>query len=301
MKRRSFLTTASAALAGLSLPIHAANARSAASDISVRWLGGATMEIDLGGFRILTDPCFGEGPEAFVMGNPNEMFDMSKGPNIVPHARLTPFPGLTHESYDVILVSHAHEDHLDKAAQAWIKQSVPMICAAHDGDALQAKGFATQPLQHGDTRVFVKDDVRVSITATPAIHSENTAISDVLGQGNGYWIGVERQGKSMNLYWAGDTFMVEPLAQFLSQRVTPDLTIAHIGNVGVNGALGQLSMDGTQLAEFTARSGANRILPIHHSTYSLYQESIDDAVVAFEGSAQSEKLTLLQEGHRLIL
>ncbi|WP_260009939.1 hypothetical protein [Leisingera aquaemixtae] len=60
----------------------------------MRWLGGAMLEIEAAGLRILTDPCLGEGAEAFVMGDPNEMFDLSKGPNVKPHARLTPFPGL---------------------------------------------------------------------------------------------------------------------------------------------------------------------------------------------------------------
>ncbi|MGC9368017.1 MAG: MBL fold metallo-hydrolase [Paracoccaceae bacterium] len=301
MNKREFLKLGGAAALSATLPLAPARARAPAAALALRWLGGATMELDIDGLRILTDPCFGEGKEAFEMGDPNEMFDLSKGPNVKRHERLTPFPGLGHAGYDVVLLSHAHEDHFDQEAQAWLGGNGPLLCPAHDRGALQAKGFAAQALAHGATRAFVAESAKVSITAAPAVHSLNAAVSDMLGLGNGYWIEVEKAGRTTRVYWAGDTFMTDPVAAFLSARPAADLVIPHLGAVGVNGALGQLSMNGAQAVEFVARSGAARALPVHHSTYALYQEGIDAMQSAYGASALGAPLTVLREGQAITL
>ena len=121
MNRRNLLKFGAVATASSAFPPLQATAGILASDISVRWLGGAMMELNIGGVKVLTDPCLGEGKKAFQMGDPNEMFDLSKGPNLKFHERLTVFPGTTASEYDVFLLSHAHEDHFDQKAQAWIE------------------------------------------------------------------------------------------------------------------------------------------------------------------------------------
>lgn len=292
MNRRTLLkTTAAAAMATGLLP---ATVRGAAPLISVRWLGGAMMEIDAAGLRILTDPCLGEGVAAFVMGDPNEMFDLAKGPNIKSHARLTPFPGLARQTYDLVLLSHAHEDHFDQKAQAWLDRSLPLLAPEHDTAALRDKGFAAQALRHGSTRHFNAPDGEVRVTALPAIHSQNPQVADMLGLGNGYMIEVRRSGRVQRIYWAGDTFLVDPVAQALSQQETPDLFIPHIGAVGGTGALGQLSLDGGQAMEFAAQVGAKAMLPVHHSTYALYQEGPE--VLQARHVAEGPQWSLLMPG-----
>jgi hypothetical protein len=40
--------------------------------VSLRWIGGATMELRFGAFRVLTDPVPADGPIAFYMdGHPS--------------------------------------------------------------------------------------------------------------------------------------------------------------------------------------------------------------------------------------
>ncbi|PXW81076.1 L-ascorbate metabolism protein UlaG (beta-lactamase superfamily) [Ruegeria sp. P4] len=269
MNRRSFLKSGVAVAAASLLP---ATVRSATAPLSVRWLGGAMMEIEAAGLRILTDPCLGEGEEAFVMGDPNEMFDLAKGPNIKTHARLTPFPGLKHSSPDLVLLSHLHEDHFDQKAQAWLDRSLPLLAPEHDTEHLRQQGYGAQALRHGATRVFNGPSGEVRVTALPAVHSLNPQISAVLGLGNGYMIEARRGAQVQRLYWAGDTFHAEPVAQALTQQDTPDLFIPHIGAVGGEGALGQISMDGGQAMDFAAQVGAHSVLPVHHTTYSLFRE-----------------------------
>ncbi len=296
MHRRSLLKLAGTAALATSLAPVTANARIVGPGISVRWLGAAMLEVDLGGVRFLTDPCYGEGPEAFQMGDPNEMFDLSKGPTVKMHARLTPFPGTALRDYDAVLLSHAHEDHFDQKAQSIIAGQGPVICSAFDATILKGKGVASEPLAHGQTREFTRGSTRVRVTAIPAIHSQAPGVSDILGMGNGYWIEATLNGRTRHIYWAGDTFMTGPVWAALEKRPTPDLFIPHIGAVGTTGPLGQLSMNGQEAVDFSERLKAERVLPIHHSTYELYLEPVSKMVEAHRASRAVSELNVLNEG-----
>ncbi|NVK13698.1 MAG: MBL fold metallo-hydrolase [Rhodobacteraceae bacterium] len=298
MNRRDILKLGTAGMAAGLLP---AAARAAGPAVQLRWLGGATLEIEAAGLRILTDPCLGEGAEAFTMGDPNEMFDLAKGPNIKTHARLTPFPGLAHHNYDVVLLSHAHEDHFDQAAQAWLDRRVPLLAPEHDSAALARKGFAAQALRHGATRRFEGPQGLVTVTAVPAVHSLNPQIAALLGMGNGYLIEVQTGGQQQSVYWAGDSFDAAPVADALAGRAAPDLFIPHTGAVGGGGALGQISMDCRQAAEFAARLRPKAVLPVHHSTYALYREGPEALRIRHAAMAPKWQLLLPEEGARITL
>ncbi|UWR81104.1 MBL fold metallo-hydrolase [Phaeobacter inhibens] len=274
MNRRQLLKSGAALTLGGGLP---AVVRAAQPGVSLRWLGGAMLEIEAAGLRVLTDPCLGEGAEAFVMGDPNEMFDLARGPNIKSHARLTPFPGLRYDRYDLVLLSHVHEDHFDQAAQAWLDPQLPMLVPQHDLAAVRQKGFAASALAHGEMRRIEGPEGVLRITALPAVHSENPEVARLLGLGNGYLIEVETAFGLARIYWAGDSFLVPPVWQALraaqvAEAGLLDVFVPHLGAVGGAGALGQISMDGAQAAGFAQQLEPQAVLPIHHSTYALYRE-----------------------------
>ena len=297
MKRRQFIHNSLALIGSslLSLP-----AKASGNVVpEVRWLGGATLEISFDGLRILTDPCLGEGEEAFVMADPNEMFDLEKGPNIKTHKRLTPFPGLNHDAYDVVLLSHAHEDHFDQKAQSWIPRDIPVLCSEFDEVDLQAKGLRAQKLGHGQTRVFPTLSGRVTVTSVPAHHSLSPQVSGILGTGNGYWIEFDIGGLKRSLYWAGDTFDTPQVLAAIAPFGHPDMFIPHIGAVGTSGSLGQISMSGKQALDFADKINTQNVLPIHHSTYALYLEGVEPIAREFQNREYSFALNILPEGEKI--
>lgn len=271
------------------------------NDISVRWLGGATMEIKVGGVHVLTDPCFGEGDDAFQMADPNENFDPVMGPNVRSHARLSAFPGLTVQEFEAVILSHAHEDHFDQSAQASLGSDVPLVCPSHDVQELVDKGFNARALTHGESQVFERGNARLEITAIPAIHSLNPGIAEFLGDGNGYYLRAMTPRRTQHIYWAGDTFITEQVFDEVSRHPVPDLFIPHIGAVGKTGTLGQLSLNGEQAVEATKILSAKRTLPIHHSTFSLYQEPVHEMIEAHRTADVAGDLTVLIEGEVLDL
>src|SRR3954454_10276819 len=77
-----------------------------AGGVVITWVGHATALIELGGLRILTDPVLGR--RAFLL------------------RRLAPLPRpAALEEIDVVLVSHAHADHLDPRSLHRVRPAGP--------------------------------------------------------------------------------------------------------------------------------------------------------------------------------
>jgi len=303
MKRRTFLKSAGTMALTASAVLHASPPGRAASDdgtpgLDITWLGGATMLMTFGELTLLTDPAFGDGDKAFRMGDPNAMFDLAKGPDVIFHKRNTPFQGLDLARVDHVLLSHLHEDHFDQEAERTIPKDMPFIVPAHDRAKLADKGFTnTQQADWGQEQVLKKGNVSVTVRAVPAEHSENPEIAGLLGPGNGYWLTFEREGWTRTVYWTGDTFPTPKVLEAVAPLGRPDLFIPHLGAVGTTGPLGQISMGSGHVADFVDRLKPGKILPVHHSTYALYLEPVTGLPAILEG--RTNGLDLVSEGTRV--
>ena len=264
-------------------------------ELRITWLGSATMLISCMGLTVLTDPCFGVGETAFVMADPNEMFDLAKGPNIKSHRRLTPFKALEIGSVDHMLLSHMHEDHFDQKAGATLPKTLPTIVPPHDAATLAGKGFINAAVMDWqNSKVIEKENVSLTIKALPAEHSENPEIARLLGKGNGYWLEFRSGDWRKTVYWSGDTFPTQPVLEALKPFGSPDIFIPHMGGVGQTGSLGQISMGASHVMSFAEALNPAKIIPIHHSTYALYLDPIHELASAVAGKRNG--LDLVSEG-----
>jgi L-ascorbate metabolism protein UlaG (beta-lactamase superfamily) len=98
-------------------------------------VGNSTHLLVLGGVRVLTDPWLSE-PADHVLGH-----------------RLAPAP--LPDDPDLVLITHAHEDHFDPTALARIDRGAIVVCPASEAKAVRALGFAAV---HG---VSAGDQLRV--------------------------------------------------------------------------------------------------------------------------------------------
>ncbi|HEY9080739.1 MBL fold metallo-hydrolase [Magnetovibrio sp.] len=263
--------------------------------VQVKWFGGATMAISFNDLTILTDPTFGDGLHAFTMGDPNEMFDLNVGPTVKTFARLSPFPGARPTDYDVVLLSHAHEDHFDQTAQAQIPETKPFITPQSDREKVFAMGFAkVKGLAWHESYSFNAGAGRVTITALKAHHTHNRQLDPILGVGNGYWLEFSQGDWRRTLYWTGDSFPTPDVVQSLKDLGKPDILIPNMGGVGTSGPLGKISMGADDVIELAGQVSPRKILPIHHSTYRLYLEPISRFVV--QSAGQPYDLDLVSPG-----
>ncbi|MEW6511705.1 MAG: MBL fold metallo-hydrolase [Bacteroidota bacterium] len=119
--------------------------------ITAAWLGHATVLINFFGMKIITDPVLLDRIGLNVAG----LFTI--GPR-----RLVRSPLAVEElpPLDLILLSHAHMDHLDTRTIGKFDRSVPVIMAKHTSDVIAEYDFGTiyeldwgQWTQIGDLRV----------------------------------------------------------------------------------------------------------------------------------------------------
>jgi len=283
MDRRSFIKRSAGIVAvGGTVTVNQASAASSAHDapaVKVTWLGASSLQIEFKGYTLLADPCFGEGADAFVMGDPNEMFDLTKGPTNKSHARKTPLPRTKLRRPNLVILSHAHEDHFDQAAARELPSDVPLILPPYDVKKIAGYGFTgLVSMDWGETRSIDVGNGKIEITALPAFHSETPEIAELLGKGNGYWLTFSEGEWSRSIYWTGDTFGTPQVVETTAAMGVPDLMVAHMGGVGTSGALGKISMDANDILPFVAALKPKQILPIHHTTYDLFLEPIAELV-----------------------
>ena len=254
---------------------------------SIHWAGGPTLLLRFGPIMLLTDPVLGEGPQAF------RIFDPNSGTPDVAQARLTRLPDLPYERVDLVVVSHAHEDHLDTAALARLGRRVPFLVPAEQAEVVRARGAdRVIAIGWGESHRIERDGYAIAITAVPARHSEAPEYLPVLGTVNGYWIELSHDGYRRTIYWTGDSFA--PSEGVPVPLREPDLFIPHLGGVGAGGPIGSVSMGAVHAVPFASAVKPRLILPIHHSTFSLYREPADRFVEAARGvGLQVERL---QEG-----
>ncbi len=268
-------------------------------EIQMRWLGGPSLLITFNDLTLLTDPMLGQGENAFIMADPNEMFDLKKGPNVKTHSRLTKLPKFNLKELDLLLLSHAHEDHFDQAAQEQLNRSLPVLLPTQDHKKVQDYGFNNLfSLNPGDVRTYPAGKGTLTITAVPADHSENEKLLPLLGHGLGYFIKFKQGNWQRSVYWSGDSMPTKRVMNFVKPLGPVDIFIPNMGRVGTTGPLGQISLGAKEAALMANAVEAKKILPIHHSTYNLYLEPISE--LAKQAEQNQLSLDLISEGATLV-
>ena len=259
---------------------------------SIRWLGGATMEMHLGSFRVLTDPVLAEGPVAFHMDE-----HPSTGESGVPIERRAPLPSLDVEGLDVLLLSHVHSDHFDAVARERVPRTLWGLAPAEHVPQLERWGFEViEGTIAGEEHHIERAGEILRIYVLPARHSHEAATSATLGAVNGYLIEHEIVRRTLRIAWTGDTVWFDELPAALTQRGLVDVLIPHLGAVGRDGPRGLMSMDAAQAAQLIEAVRPRLVMPVHHHTFSHYTEPVEALVARLAGSPHHDVLRFVEEG-----
>jgi L-ascorbate metabolism protein UlaG (beta-lactamase superfamily) len=204
-------------------------------DERLTWVGHATVLLELGGARLLTDPLL-----------------RTRLAHLRRHGA-RPDPGVT-EDIDAVLISHVHLDHLDVRSLRSVARRARVIGPEGAGRLLRRVGFArVDEVVPGD-RITVGE---ATITALPAGHDGRRL---PLGAPVGT-LGYEIAG-AQRVYFAGDTELFDGMRDMAGR-----FDVALLPVWGWGPSLGPGHMDPLSAARAVAILRPAVAVPIHWGTF----------------------------------
>jgi L-ascorbate metabolism protein UlaG (beta-lactamase superfamily) len=215
---------------------------------SVTRIAHASVLLDFGNAKVLTDPWFSEKMH-FYHGEPLAM-------------SIEQLPKLT-----AIVASHAHYDHFDiKTLERYPDKTVPFFVGPHMVDAARAAGFTNVRELRPWEAVTVGP---LTITAAPAAHKV-PEITFVI------------QANGSTVYFGGDSKLIPELRELPRRFPSIQLALLSINGLSVLGE--QVVMNAEQAAELAGLIGAEVAVPIHYRFKGSW--FTDSFILSYDGTPQ---------------
>jgi L-ascorbate metabolism protein UlaG (beta-lactamase superfamily) len=239
----------------------------------VRYIGHATVLIELDGVRLLTDPLLR-----------NRVAHLRRGP---PLGRPLPAP-------DVVLISHGHHDHLDLPSLRLLGTATRLVVP---------KALASTVGDFPSTGVEKGDDVVVGSVTIHATHAEHDGARRPFGVGRALGYGILG---TKRLFFAGDTDLFDGMHGLISGL---DLALIPVWGWGATLGRGK-HLDPERAAEAVRRLAPRIAVPIHWGTYRpLHRRArarfLTDPPRAFEQAAAAiapdVEIRVLRPGEHLLV
>ena len=209
------------------------------SSVAVRWLGHASVVLDLGGVRLLTDP--------LLQRHAGLLRRRGGAPDVAA------WQGAT-----AVLISHLHYDHAEIGSLELLDH-IPVVSAPANVRWLHARGFDAAVGLHGDTWWPVPgSDVRVRLTH--AVHGERP-MPRRPNAANGFIVAAP----GLRIWFAGDTAPFPAMAH-LHELAGGPIDLALVPVCGWGPRLSGGHMDPVQAAHACAACGARTAVPVHWGT-----------------------------------
>ncbi len=251
------------------------------NEITLAWLGHSTVLINFYGIRILTDPVLGSR-----IGVALGPFTVGPKRYVAPALRFHDLP-----SIDVLLLSHAHMDHMDVASLRHFAPTTFTVTAKASTDVLQSARLRNiTELGWGEQTRFQGKLGDLEIRAVEVQHWGERCPSELPRGYNGYIL--RREGKS--LLFGGDTALT---SAFDDLRARGPFKVA-IMPIGAYRPWIWNHCSPEQAWELANRAGADFLLPVHHQTFQLSEEPMREPIGRLQEamSREPERLALKEIG-----
>jgi L-ascorbate metabolism protein UlaG (beta-lactamase superfamily) len=231
-------------------------------DVSVTHIGGPTVLIEIGGWRILTDPTFDAPGRRYAFGWGTSSRKLA-GPAIAASdvGRI-----------DAVLLTHDHhDDNLDAAGRALLPSAGVVVTTASGARRL---GGGARGLTDWDTTVLdAPGRPAIEVTATPCRHGpplSHPLVGDVIG------FALRWDGQEDGVLWiSGDTVLYDGVRE-VADRLQVDTAILHLGGVQfpITGPL-RYTMTAHDAVELCRLVRPRTVIPIHYEGWKHFREGRD--------------------------
>jgi L-ascorbate metabolism protein UlaG (beta-lactamase superfamily) len=231
------------------------------TEVRITHIGGPTALIEIGGWRLLTDPTFDAPGRKYNFGWGTSSRKVA-GPAVAA-AELGPI--------DAVLLSHDHhDDNLDEAGRALLPQAGTIVTTASGAGRLGGTARGLEPWQ----TTFLEEPGKptIEITATPCRHGpplSHPLVGDVIG------FALRWEGADGALWISGDTVLYKGVRE-VADRVRVDTAILHLGGVRfpVTGPL-RYTMTAREAIELCGILRPRVVIPIHYEGWGHFREGRD--------------------------
>lgn len=231
--------------------------------IRLTHVGGPTVLVELGGWRVLTDPTFDTPGRRYGFGWGTSSTKLV-GPALQPDQI---------GAVDVVLLSHDHHaDNLDERGRALLPLAETVLTTRAGARRLAAPNV--QGLAAGETTVLeMTGKPALSVRATPCRHGPPLS-RPIAGPVIGFALSLGAE-THIAIWMTGDTVLHGPVRR-LADQIQVDVMLMHLGAVrfSLTGAL-RYSMNSTDAARLIDLFRPRVAVPVHYEGWSHFSEPVE--------------------------
>jgi L-ascorbate metabolism protein UlaG (beta-lactamase superfamily) len=228
-------------------------------DVRLTHIGGPTVLIEFGGWRLLTDPTFDPAGGKYHFGLGTGSTKLSE-PSIGAE-EIGPI--------DAVLLSHDHhDDNLDAAGRALLPQAGTVLTT--EAGARRLGGNARGLAPWAGTELNAEGKPRIEVTATPCRHGpplSRPLVGDVIG------FALTWEGQEHGALWiSGDTVLYDGVRE-VAERLEVGTALVHLGGVRfpVTGPL-RYTMTAAEAIELLESIQPQTAIPIHYEGWRHFRQ-----------------------------
>jgi L-ascorbate metabolism protein UlaG (beta-lactamase superfamily) len=218
-------------------------------EIAVTWIGHASFLVQAAGLNILIDPVWGK----WVKGIKRIR---------MPGVELNALPEI-----DLVLVTHAHFDHLDRRTLRFVAANQPVVVPFEVGNLVHDLGFqVVQELHYWESFEFGP----LRVTLTPCRHWGARMLHDSHRGFGGFIL----QFGDRCIYHCGDTAYFDGFHE-IGRRFPIDVALLPIGAYDPP-SLRPVHMNPEEALDALLDLDAKQMVPMHYGTFRLSYEPLDE-------------------------
>jgi L-ascorbate metabolism protein UlaG (beta-lactamase superfamily) len=228
-------------------------------EVVLTHIGGPTALIEVGGWRLLTDPTFDPPGQSYRFGWGTGSRKLT-GPAIAA-SDLGPI--------DAVLLSHDHhDDNLDAAGRAFLPSAGGVITTVAGAQRLGGGARGLEPW--ASTRLDAPGRPLIEITATPCRHGpplSRPIVGDVIG------FALRWDGQEHGVLWiSGDTVLYDGV-RHVADRLRIGTALLHLGGVRfpISGPV-RYTMTAEEAVELCRLVRPHTVIPIHYEGWKHFRE-----------------------------
>ena len=242
----------------------------------------ATMVLEIGSLRLLTDPVFDPAGGRYSFGYGTGSTKLTS-PAIQPEDI---------GEIDAVLLSHDHhEDNLDRAGRAVLPRAKQVLTTRAGARRLGGNAVG---LKSWESQTIKSKGFKIEVTATPAHHG-SLGSHLIVGETTGFLLQWDGQTHGA-LYISGDTVWFDGLNE-IAKRFKVGTAILHIGRASfpITGPI-RFTFNAKDAVRAVRALDPRTVIPIHYEGWKHFRESKVEAEKIFAEAGINERVQWLPLG-----